>query len=197
MGSNLQTLKDYKLFIADVDRRCHQIVDRHRDQIACTSGCAGNCCRIHLSVYPVEAVSLSLALQKLAPEIQHRIQARARHTNSFGPCPLLEDGACLMYDARAVICRTHGLPTSTEYKGRRAVGFCVKNFKQLDPIPDEDIIDLAHLNRSLAGINIRFVHENPNLLPPSKRFTLAEALLMSEPSTSVSFRRIPRTKIPE
>lgn len=185
----MQTLKDYKLFIADVDRRCHQIVGRHGDQIACTRGCAGNCCRIHLSVYPVEAVSLSLALQKLAPEMQHRIQVRARHTNSFGPCPLLEDGACLMYDARAVICRTHGLPVSTEYKGRRTVGFCVKNFKQLDPIPDEDIIDLAHLNRSLAEINIRFVHKNPNLLPPAKRFTIAEALLMSEPSSSMSLKK--------
>jgi hypothetical protein len=84
-----------------------------------------------------------------------------------------------MYDARAVICRTHGLPMRTEYKGRCSVGFCVKNFKQLDPIPDEDIIDLVHLNRALDEINIRFVHKNANLLPPPKRFTLAEALLMS------------------
>ncbi len=186
-GSILHYLKDYRLFIADVDRRCQQIVRRHWDQIACTRGCAGNCCRIHLSVYPVEAVSLSLALQNLAPEIQHRIQARARRTNSFGPCPLLEDGACLMYDTRAVICRTHGLPTSIKYKGHRAVGFCVKNFKQLDPIPDEDVIDLAHLNRSLARINTRFVDKIPYLLPPAKRFTLAEALLMCGSSTSVPF----------
>jgi hypothetical protein len=143
MGLILHYLKDYKLFIADVNRRCDQIIRRHRNQIACTRGCAGNGCRIHLSVYPVEAMSLSLALQKLEPEIQHRIQARARHTNSFGPCPLLEDGACLMYDARAVICRTHGLPASTEYKGHRAIGCCVKNFKQLDSIPDEDVIDLT------------------------------------------------------
>jgi Fe-S-cluster containining protein len=183
MGSILHYLNDYKLFIADVDRRCRQIVRRHRDQIACTRGCAGSCCRIHLSIHPVEAVSLWLALQKLAPGIRQRIQARARQTNSFGPCPLLEDGACLMYDARAVICRTHGLPTSTEYRGHRAVGFCVKNFKQLDAIPDEDVIDLKHLNRSLAGINTRFVDKNPCQLPPAKRFTLAEALLMCESLT--------------
>lgn len=173
----MQTLKEYKLFLADIDRRCNRIIRRHRDQVACTKGCAGNCCRIHLSVYPVEAVSLSLALQKLAPEMQLRIQTRARHTNSFGPCPLLEEGACMIYDTRAVICRTHGLPMSIEYKGRRTVGFCVNNFKQLDPIPDEDIIDLARLNRYLAEINIRFVHENTSLLPRAKRFTLAEALL--------------------
>ena len=177
----MDTLKEYKLLLADIDRHCQQIVRRHRDQIACIKGCTGNCCRVHLSVYPVEAVSLYLALHNLAPAMRHRIQDRARHTNSFGPCPLLEDGACLMYDARAVICRTHGLPISTEYQGRRTVGFCVKNFKQLKPIPDEDIIDLAHLNRSLAETNIRFVQKNPNLLPSADRFTLAEALLRQSP----------------
>ena len=114
--------------------------------------------------------------------MQLRIQARARHTNSFGPCPLLEEGACLIYDARAVICRTHGLPMSIEYKDRRTVGFCVKNFKQLDPIPDVDTIDLASLNSRLAEINTRFVRENPGLLPTADRFTLAEALLISEVS---------------
>ena len=178
----MQTLKEYELFVTDVDRRCNQIIRRHRDQIACARGCAGNCCRIHLSVYPVEAVSLYLALRKLAPEMQLRIQARARHTNSFGPCPLLEEGACLMYDARAVICRTHGLPMGVEYMGRRTAGFCVMNFKQLDPIPDEDTIDLVRLNSRLAEINAKFVRENSGLLPTADRFTLAEALLISEVS---------------
>ena len=70
-----------------------------------------------------------------------------------------------------------------DYRDHRTVGFCVKNFKQLDPIPDEDIIDLTHLNRFLTEINIRFVHQNPHLLPPANRFTVAEALLMSEPAT--------------
>ena len=69
---------------------------------------------------------------------------------------------------------------STEYKGRRAVGFCVNNFKKIEAIPAEDIIDLAHLNEALAEINIRFVHKNPNLPPPAERFTIAEALLSAK-----------------
>lgn len=174
----MQALKDYQKLIDEVDRRCHLIVSRNRDQIACIKGCAGNCCRIHLSVYPVEAVSLALALQKLAPQICYRIQSKARNTNSFGPCPLLEDAACLMYDDRAVICRTHGLPVRIEYRGHRTVGFCIKNFKHPSPIPDEDIIDLAHLNRSLAEVNSRFVSEVAFLLAPGRRFTIGEALLM-------------------
>jgi len=174
----MQALRDYQQLIADVDLQCDRISRRHRNEIACTKGCAGNCCRIHIAIYPVEAVSLALALQKLAPELRRRIQHKARYTNSFGPCPLLEDGACLMYDARAVICRTHGLPMLTEYRGRRSVGFCEKNFQHLAPIPTEDIIDLAHLNNSLAAVNRRFVSEVGDLLRPGKRFTVAQALVM-------------------
>ena len=174
----MQALKDYQKLIAEVDSDCRRIVSRHKDQIACTKGCAGNCCRIHISVYPVEAVSLALALQELTPEMRRRIQHKARHTNSFGPCPLLEDGACRMYAARAIICRTHGLPMLTEYRGHRSLGFCEKNFRHVSPIPAEDIIDLAQLNNTLAAINRRFVSEAAHRLPPGDRFTLAQALLM-------------------
>lgn len=110
--------------------------------------------------------------------MRHRIQQQARHTGTFGPCPLLEDGACLMYDARAVICRTHGLPVCSEYRGHRTVGFCLKNFKQPFTIPDEDIIDLAQLNRSLAEVNRKFIDEVALPLPSGKRFAIAEALLL-------------------
>ena len=172
----MQALRAYQELIADVDRRCHRIVSRHADQIACGKGCAGNCCRIHLAVYPVEAVSMARALQRAAPDLRRRIRRKARHTNSFGPCPLLEDGACLMYDARAVICRTHGMPMLTEYRGHRAVGFCEKNFQDLTTIPDEDIIDLANLNSALTAVNRRFVSEVAHLLPSGKRFTVAQVL---------------------
>jgi len=174
----LQALKEYQNLIVDVDKRCHRIIQRRQDHIACTKGCAGNCCRIHLSVYPVEAMSLSLALQKRAPDLRRRIRHKARHTNSFGPCPLLEDGACLMYDARAVICRTHGLPMRTEYRGHRSIGFCDKNFQNLTPIPAEDVIDLGQLNTSLAAVNRRFVSALSRRLPPGKRFTIAQALVV-------------------
>jgi hypothetical protein len=83
-----------------------------------------------------------------------------------------------MYDARAVICRTHGLPMRTEYRGRRSIGFCDKNFQHLTPIPEEDVIDLTRLNTSLAAVNRRFVSALAHRLPPGKRFTIAQALVV-------------------
>jgi Fe-S-cluster containining protein len=174
----VQALKDYRQLISDVDRRCLRIFSRHPGHIACKKGCAGNCCRIHLAVFPVEAVSLAKALQQMAPDMQNRIRHKARNTSSFGPCPLLEGGACLMYDARAVICRTHGLPMRIEYRGHRSVGFCEKNFKQLSPIPEKDIIDLAPLNSALDEVNRRFVSKVAHCLPPADLFTMSEALLL-------------------
>jgi len=173
----MQALRDYRTLIADIDRCCRRILERHRHRIACTKGCAGNCCRIHLTVYTVEAVSMARALQKLAPDVMGRIHHKSRHTNSFGPCPLLEDGACLMYDDRAVICRTHGLPILTEYRGCRAIGCCGKNFHDLSGLSDADIIDLADLNHKLAAVNRRFVSQAGCRLPPKKRFSIAEAML--------------------
>ena len=186
-GVMLKALKDYRQLITEVDRRCRRISSRHSAHIACAKGCAGNCCRIHLSVYPVEALSLAMALQQLAPDIQDRIQHKARLTNSFGPCPLLEGGACLMYDARAVICRTHGLPLLSEYRGHRSVGFCGKNFKHLSPIPEEDIINLTRLNKTLAEINQRFVSEVNHPLLPGGRFTIGEALLMKRKGSHLNY----------
>lgn len=170
---------DYQALIAEVDRLCRRIRHRYAEHIACVKGCAGNCCRIHISVFPVEAVSFARALQKLPREMVRHIRQKARQTNTFGPCPLLEEGACLMYDSRAIICRTHGLPILSEYRGHRSIGFCQKNFQNLPSIPDDDVIDLAHLNGSLAAVNNRFVSEFGDRLPPGKRFTIGEALLMS------------------
>lgn len=175
----MQALKDYQDMIADVDRQCRRIVSRHKSHIACTRGCAGNCCRIHISVFPVEAVSLALALQEQAPDMRHRIQQIARQTGTFGPCPLLSEGACRMYDARAVICRTHGLPMLVKYKDHRSVGFCEKNFRHVSSIPEEDTINLVKLNETLTAVNRRFVSKMGHRLPPGDRFTMAEALLMT------------------
>ena len=108
----------------------------------------------------------------------HHIRVKARNTKSFDPCPLLEDGACLMYASRLVICRTHGLPMRSEYRGHRSIGFCQKNFKNLKSIPDDAVIDLNDLNAELQAVNRAFVDTYPSQIASRLRFTIAEALLL-------------------
>ena len=112
------------------------------------------------------------------PEQASRIQRKARQASSFGPGPLLEDGACLMYDSRAIICRTHGYPILSEYNGHQSVGYCHRNFKDLSSISADRIIELAPLNKNLIALNRRFIGEFVGRFLPADRLTVAEALLL-------------------
>ena len=174
----MKALEDYRTLIAQVDIACFRIQEKYSDQIACKKGCAGNCCRIHLSIFPVEAVALALALKKLPAEKGRYIRDKARNAADSGPCPLLEDGGCLMYTSRLLICRTHGLPMRNEYRGRRSIGFCQKNFQHLDPIPNDAVIDLDDLNNRLAAINRRFVSKYSDCIFGGPQISIGEALLL-------------------
>jgi Fe-S-cluster containining protein len=174
----LKALRNYHRLIDQVDTDCRRIQEGYAGQIACEKGCAGNCCRIHLSVFPIEAISLAIALKKLSREMVRHIRQKAGQANSFGPCPLLEDGACLLYAARLMICRTHGLPMAIEYRGKRSIGFCQKNFRKLDPVPDDAVLDLGWLNNNLTALNQSFINEFPGSIGLRPRLFIGEALLL-------------------
>jgi Fe-S-cluster containining protein len=174
----LNAFKKYQTLTAEVDRLCRAIRQSYGEHIACKKGCAGNCCQRHISVFPIEAVSFASALQKLPENMIHRLRHKARSSTTFGPCPLLEEGACLMYDSRAIICRTHGFPILNRYRGIRTIGFCQHNFKHLSAIPDDALIELAPLNNTLTSINRQFLEETTATWSYCDRLTIGEALLL-------------------
>jgi Fe-S-cluster containining protein len=173
---NLTSIKEYRDFIQRLDKICRDIQDAYAAEIACRKGCAGNCCRIHLSIFAVEAVSLASALKKLPPEMSGHIREKAINTSRSGPCPLLEDGACLMYPSRLVICRTHGLPMRTEYRGQQSIGFCQKNFQKRKAIPEDAVIDLDGINAELASLNRAFIDEYHGPIELRPRYLIGDAL---------------------
>lgn len=177
----MQSFQDYQKLIHDVDQLCYQIRQDYGKNITCKKKCAGNCCQRHISVFPIEAISLGLALRKLSQNRVCHIRRKARKATSFGPCPLLEDGACLMYPSRTIICRTHGYPILSEYRGQRTVGYCHRNFKNFSAISDDRMIELTPLNERLAAINRRFIREYDGCQPLADRFTIGEALILDIP----------------
>jgi len=146
--------------------------------MTCKKGCPGNCCQRHINVFPIEAAAFARSLLDLSRNLIDHIQRKAIKSNASGPCPLLEDGACLMYDSRAIICRTHGYLILSEYRGQRSIGFCHRNFKRPPDFSDVLVIDLAPLNKSLTALNRRFMDEFSDRLPPAERLTVGEALLL-------------------
>ena len=166
--------RNYRDLREKVDRICREIEAEFGPHLACHDGCDG-CCR-HLSLFPIEAAALAAALDSLPGKEAERIRDRARGASSGSSCPLLEDGHCLLYSARPIICRTHGLPLITLQKGIRSIDFCPLNFRGISSLPGKAVIDLDRLNTTLAAINALFVAERHGIAPPKERITIAEAL---------------------
>ncbi len=86
----------------------------------CREGCA-TCCR-SLPTLPIvtrpEWERLRAAIHALPPEVREPALARIRaaHATPTRTCPLLDDarGACLVYEARPIACRTYGFYTERD-----------------------------------------------------------------------------------
>jgi uncharacterized protein len=164
-------LENYRALLLRVDEMCSNTAARFEDQISCRPGCDA-CCR-HLSIFAVEAAALQRALGSL-PETDARfIRQAAAASSPDAPCPLLHGGLCLLYLARPIICRTHGLPLLVNRDGTTGVDFCPENFRGATSIPGSAVLDLERLNATLAAINTLFLRS----FPGPERLTMAEALL--------------------
>ena len=172
-------LKNYRQLISRVDELCQGIEKQFRSAIACSDGCDG-CCR-HLSLFPVEGIALAVALRDLPPAERRHLQERARTTLPTDPCPLLGQHHCLMYQARPLICRTHGLPLLMNRDGERRVDYCPLNFRGLTTLPGAAVIHLDRLNETLVAVNLRFMSDSAATSPWPERLTVAQALLLKMP----------------
>ncbi len=171
-------LKSYRELTAKVDAQWQRSRERLGNRLQCAPGC-NDCCR-HISVFPVEAVSLALALKALPPEQSTALRRRAAAADPNGDCPLLDrDGRCALYPARPVICRTQGLPLLIRGGQDLQLGACGRNDFSDAPIPAGAAIDLDRLNTLLAAVNRLFVRR---YLPGApERISVAAAMQIEVP----------------
>ncbi len=168
-------LLTYRHLVVSVDQLLGRIQRKYGGHIACHKGCACGC--RNLSIFPVEALSLAEALQNQPEEVIAKFQTRAASA-LFWDCPLLEDRACRLYAFRPLICRTHGFPLHTIYRGQSSIGYCRYNFKEMASIPADAVIDLAGINDTLRGINAAAVNQLAHIPELPDRLSIAEAILL-------------------
>jgi len=166
-------LSGYRAFIDRVDQFCHKISSDYASEIACKAGCS-RCC-LHISLSPIEAAVVAEALAALPRETQTLLAGRSQSPDD-GPCPLLVDDLCVIYQSRPLICRTHGLPLLVESDGVKKVDFCNDNFQGLAALPGSAVINLETLNTALAGLNGRFAADSLQGADPCARVTIAEII---------------------
>ena len=159
--------------MAGVDRTLDRIQRKYDRYIACHKGCGCGC--RNLSIFPVEALALAGALQTQSQAVIAKFQRRAASL-SFWDCPLLEDRVCSLYAFRPLICRTHGFPLRTIYRGQPSIGYCRHNFKEMAVVPDDAVIDLNPINDLLRHINAEIVNELAPKMKLAQRLSIAEAV---------------------
>lgn len=134
-----------------VDQHFTSAMKRSPDAFRCGPGCA-SCCHRRIEVFAVEAEPIATELAMLAardPDLRARIRRQADDPEHSQICPLLVDDRCSVYDARPLICRSHGLPVLVNTDAGPAVSVCPLNFDAQE-IPGASILNLEALNAPLA-----------------------------------------------
>ena len=132
------------------------------------NGCSDNCCQsLFYHHTHVEKAYLNHGLKHLATEKQKIILRRAAdyvkitfqsHGHGHSKkimCPANEDGKCLLYPYRPMICRLHGLPHELSRPGSAPVkgpGCDAGNFTAYNYIP----FDRTPFYRQMARIEMQF-----------------------------------------
>lgn len=154
-------LTQYRELLRRVEEKFNEIRGRHPDQFACRLGCH-SCCKPGLTVNALEKEALR-AFFAANPEAE----AEARRVAALDPhkgkrCALLnEHGACVAYEARPLVCRSHGAPLQfrpledgkkDSESQLRQRDVCPLNFTGLEiaQLPAEAVLNLDTINTLLA-----------------------------------------------
>ena len=172
-------LEEYEQLARKVDAFFERVIGAYGADMRCASGCS-ECCGHHLTVSVVEAEAIARFLAAAGEERRARLAARAESLgDGSGPCPALaEDGRCEIYDARPLVCRSHGAPLRVpagggglpvlddrfELEDGSRVACCHLNFTErpLEEVDPSCVLDLVNMAATLAVVNARAGDSGPD-----------------------------------
>jgi hypothetical protein len=162
-------------------------------------GCPDNCCDSYFVHHTyIEWAYLLQGLNSLADDRRRALLARAEDyeleaqkiiADGRRPkimCPVNEDGRCMLYPYRLMVCRTHGVPASmTRPDGKRLVFpgcFRCQELIVEKAIAEADVplMERTLLLRRLVMLEQRFLQGKRHLAPKVKR-TIASMLVSGPP----------------
>jgi Fe-S-cluster containining protein len=166
-------LDNYRQLVAKIDHLCQGITVELGELITCSAGCSG-CCSV-ITIFPVEVAALQDALEALPAQEAETIRQHVRQQASGEGCPLLFNQRCLLYRARPIICRTHGLPIVYSEGGLRTSDCCPLNLSAAESVSGSHTVDLDKLNALLVAVNTLFLSQ-AGLADRQERLSIAQAV---------------------
>ena len=175
-----EVLKDYAQLVAKVDQTVERLYKLHERHLVCKAGCDG-CCQYKLTFLPVEATWIGFSISGLSRRVGIKIMRRLADyevEKKTSPCPLLdEDGRCLVYEVRPLLCRTHGLLLRQDGEGEdaeRVERTCDLNYQGVDlsQIDPTEMLSQNLLSTLLYQVNGLFAHRVG--MDPAQRVELTE-----------------------
>ncbi|MRT94373.1 YkgJ family cysteine cluster protein [Ancylomarina sp. 16SWW S1-10-2] len=147
----LQYINDYIVLRTEISELSAKLSTLHKDKMACKKGCS-SCC-MNFQVLPVEYFSMLNELKENPPKEFRELDS------DHDDCNFLIDDTCQMYEARSIICRTHGLPLLFMNQEGDAweLSACPLNFKKFDDFHTENTYPQDTYNSKLFLINREFI----------------------------------------
>ena len=192
--------------IAEKTAAVYQDMEKAYDEVAeliglSCKGCPDNCCDSYFLHHTyLEWAYLWYGLEKIPVEKKNEIRARAENyvkeceKHSFEGegrpqvmCPLNENGKCILYPYRLMVCRTHGVPASMTRPDGRKLSFpgcfiCQRIVEQ--SYPDQStvpVMERTSLLRRLVLLEQEFLGGKRHVLP-KVRMTIADMVVAGPPS---------------
>lgn len=165
-------LEKYRELAAKIDGFFARVAARHGAEMQCAAGCSA-CCRQRLTITGVEAAAI-VAWARTRPAAERAAIAAAAASGAADACSALgPDGRCRIYEARPLVCRSHGVPVRMKSpRGLPVVESCTLNFRSAGPAAaDADCILDQELVSTMLGLIDR-AHDTAG-----ERVELAELLI--------------------
>ncbi len=115
-----------------VDGFFTRVAARHGADMQCETGCS-DCCHVRLTITEVEAA----AIRTLVIGWPAAQRAALAETGPADHCAALDaSGRCKIYEARPIVCRSHGAPIRMRKDSLPVIESCFRNFTQTQPDAD-------------------------------------------------------------
>ncbi len=149
-----------------------RILAQNSARMKCAQGCY-NCCANGLTVSGVEAQAILEHLKSSDNQLAKIEALQIENPHRDMHCKFLSaEGHCQIYEARPLVCRSHGAPVQYRHPEKDAVfrDVCPLNFEDidLDHLATSEILNMETVNTLLSILNSQFDYEHAQARYPMK-----------------------------